>query len=146
MEESVDGTRVETHDALDLWRVGIAVFFAALLSNIIAHYLLSFVLTYPPNFIPLKVTSIAILTAMGAIGGTLVFVFLHQRFEQPELTFRRIGWIVLGLSIVPIVIGYLQPKLFPIPGANSYGFLMLLPFHLIAGIVIIGLLSRLHES
>jgi hypothetical protein len=146
MDETVSGRQVDIQDELDLWRIGVVVLFAALLSNVIAHRLLSLVLNYPPDFIPLKLTSIASFTAIGAFGATLVFVLLSQRSEQPERVFRRISWIVLALSIVPNLVGYLEPEMLPIPGANSIGFLMLLPFHLIAGIVIVGLLSRLNKS
>jgi hypothetical protein len=128
---------------ISLWRAGIVVVFAAVLSNIIAHYVLSLFLSYPPGFTPLSVSSIAILTAAAALGGTLAYALFNQRSNQPERRFKRLGWIVLVSSLIPLLIGYLQPDLIPIPGSAPGGFLMLIPFHLIAGVVIIGLLVRL---
>ncbi len=131
---------------IGLWRAGIVALFAAVLSNILAHYLLSFVLVYPQDFTPLRLTSIAILTGAGALGATLLFARLHGRVKNPERTFRRFGWALVGLSILPTLVGALRPDLIPLPGGSTRGFLMLIPFHLIAGVVIIGLLCRLPES
>lgn len=146
-DEQQSETIEEQEQALDigLWRAGAVALFAAVLSNIIAHFLLSWVLIYPPDFIPLRPTSIAILTAFGAFGATLLYARLRGRVEQPERTFQRVAWLLLALSIVPALTGALSPGLFPLPGATSSAFLTLIPFHLIAGVVIIGLLSRLHE-
>ncbi|MGD2058645.1 MAG: DUF6069 family protein [Anaerolineales bacterium] len=130
---------------ISLWRAGVVVLFAAVLSNVIAHYALSFVLSYPPDFAPLQVTSIAIFTSVWAVCATLVFALYSQRLDRPERGFKRTGWIVLGLSVILPLIASLRPDLLPIPGGSSEGFLMLIPFHLIAGVVILGLFVRLHE-
>jgi hypothetical protein len=131
---------------ISLWRAGVVALFAAVLSNVLAQYLLSFVLDYPQDFIPLRPSSIAIFTAVGALAATLVLALLRRRSARPEAVFKRIAWTVLALSIVPNLVGYARPDLFPITGSDAGGFLMLLPFHFIAGILIIGLLTRLHEA
>lgn len=136
---------LEANPEISLWRAGIVVVFAAVLSNIIAHYVLSLLLSYPVGFKPLSVSSIAILTAVGALGGTLAYALFGQRSNHQERSFKRLGWIVLASSLIPLLIGYLQPDLIPIPGSTPGGFLMLIPFHLIAGVVIIGLLVRIPE-
>lgn len=128
---------------IGLWRAGIAAFFAAVLSNIIAHYALSLLVSYPPDFLPLRLTSIALFTGAGALGATLMFAWLRRRVENPERSFKRIGWAILGISILPNILGYVRPDLFPLPGSTSGAFLTLIAFHLIAGVVIIGLLSGL---
>ncbi|MGD2162255.1 MAG: DUF6069 family protein [Anaerolineales bacterium] len=146
MGEASNDMNVDRKVDLDIWRAGIVAFFASVLSNVLAHYLLSFILVYPRDFIPLRLTWIAILTGTAALGATLLFALLHGRVEDPGPVFKRLGLVLLGLSILPSIFGALRPDLFSLPGSTSSGFLMLIPFHLIAGVVIIGLLSQLQEG
>jgi hypothetical protein len=146
MDEAADSKGREEPIQLHLWRAGMAVVFAAVLSNVLAHFLLSFLMDYPSDFAPLRASSIAIFTGAGALAGTLVYAWLRQRIEKPERSFGRIGWLVLGLSILPNIVGIWRPDIFSLHGSTSIAFLTLIPFHLIAGVVIIGLLTRLPED
>lgn len=146
MSEDQTAQAVEQgHPQVDigLWRASVDVLFAALLSNVLVHFLLSFVVDYPADFIPLRLTSVAVLTGMAALGATLVLALLRRYREQPGRTFKRIAWAVLGLSLLPLLGAYLQPGLLPITGGTSDAFMLLIPFHVVAGVVIIGLLGRL---
>lgn len=147
-EEQVAQTAEQQHEVvrIGLWRAAVDVLFAAVLTNVLAHFLLSFALDYPAGFIPLRLTSVAILTGMTALGATILLALLRRYSDQPGRLFKRIGWVVLGFSILPLLMAYLQPGLLPISGGTPNAFLMLIPFHLVAGVIIIGLLGRLSAT
>ena len=147
-EDQVAQPTEQQHEvvAIGLWRAVVDVLFAAVLSNVLIYFLLSLALDFPPGFIPLWLSSVAILTGIAALGATISLALLRRFSERPGRIFKRTGWVVLGVSILLLLGAYLQPGLLPIQASTPNAFLMLIPFHLVAGVVIIGLLGRLSST
>lgn len=92
-------------------------------------------------FQPLSVPSVAVLTAVGAIGATVVYWAIARRSETPNRTFTRVAAGVLVLSFLPDL-GLLQSD----PAATVPAVLVLMAMRVaVAAICVAVLTGRIGE-
>ncbi len=123
-----------TVDQSRILTASIASVVGAVAANSIAFLIVGLFYDAPEGFAPLSIPSIALFTAAGTAGGALVFWFLSRRSATPIKTYRLIVIVVLILSIIPNILAYFNPSMFPIPGGVPSAFLVLTLFHVIAAV------------
>ncbi|MDQ6670796.1 MAG: DUF6069 family protein [Chloroflexota bacterium] len=79
-----------------------------------------------------------VLSALGALGATVVFAVIARSARQPIHTFRLVAFAVLVVSFVPD---------FLMTGATTpWGVPTLLMMHIVAALIIVGVLTRGHPD
>lgn len=122
-------------DMSRFWVAALASVAGAAVANVILFLIVRFFYEAPVGFTPLAIPSILIFTIIGTGLGALVFRFLAGRSATPIKTYRTIAIIALVLSIIPNILAYFNPSLFPIPGGEPAAFLVLILFHIVAAVV-----------
>ncbi|KTG20244.1 DUF6069 family protein [Haloferax profundi] len=92
-------------------------------------------------FTPLSYPPVMFLSAVGAIGATLVYGLLSSRVENPDRTFLQVAIVVLVLSFVPDI-----GLLFGDPQATVAGVLVLMVMHVVVAAVCVGVLTEIGRS
>lgn len=90
-----------------------------------------------PGFEPIAYPPVVFLTVLGGLAGTVVFAVVVRLSGDPARTFTRLAAGVLVLSFVPDLL-LLQVQ----PAATVPGVLVLMAMHVVAAVVIVGLLTR----
>lgn len=93
-------------------------------------------LALAPGFEPIAYPPVIFLTALSAIAATFVFAVVVRMTFRPAWWFTRLAAGVLVLSFVPDLI-LLQAQ----PGATIPGVLWLMLMHVVAAVVIVGVLT-----
>lgn len=88
-----------------------------------------------PGFQPISVPPVVFLSAVGAIGATVVYWLLLRYTTHPDKTFVRVSAVVLVLSFVPDVVLLLVD-----PAATVPGVILLMAMHVVVAGAVIGLL------
>lgn len=88
-------------------------------------------------FAPLSYPSVLFLSAVGAIGATIVYGLLSTRVENPDRTFLQVAAVVLLLSFVPDI-----GLLFNDPQATLAGVVVLMVMHVVVAGVCVGTLTK----
>lgn len=89
------------------------------------------------GFEPIAYTPVVFLTVLSGIAATVVFGLVRRLSRDPARTYRRIAAGVLVVSFVPDLI-LLQAE----PAATVPGVLVLLVMHVLAAVVLVGVLTR----
>jgi hypothetical protein len=110
--------------------VGSVLVNAALLAVVLATDLV-------PPFMALSYPPVVFLSAVGAVGATLVYGVLARRGGNYDRTFRRVAVAVLVLSFIPDI-GILVGD----PAATLPAVLVLMVMHVTVAAVCIGVLTR----
>lgn len=110
--------------------VGSALANAALLAVVLASNLVApfMALSYPP---------VVFLSAVGAVGATVVYGLLARRGGNYDRTFRRVAVAVLLLSFIPDI-GILVGD----PSATLHAVLVLMVMHVVVAAICIAVLTR----
>lgn len=90
-----------------------------------------------PGFEPLSYPPVVFLTVLGAVAATFVFTLVRRVSSAPVRTFTRIAAVVLVLSVLPDLV-LLQAQ----PAATVPGVLVLMAMHVVAAVVMVGVLTR----
>ena len=93
------------------------------------------------SFMPLSYPPVLFLSAVGAIGATLVYGLLSRRVENPDRTFLRVAVVALALSFLPDI-----GLLFGDPQATILGVLVLMAMHVVVAAVCVGTLTRVGRA
>jgi len=88
-----------------------------------------------PEFRALTIPPVALLSALGASGATVVYWLLGRQVADPDRTFVRVATAVLLLSFVPDL-GLLVTD----PAATSLAVVVLMGMHVVVAAVSVGLL------
>jgi hypothetical protein len=112
-----------------LWiRGGVATLCSVAVNVVLV--VLADILGIDPDLQALTVPPVILLSAVGAIGATVVYWILQRRSEQPARTFRRLALAVLFLSFVPDIAIWLVDET-----ATLAGVIVLMIMHVtVAGI------------
>ncbi|WP_074792608.1 DUF6069 family protein [Haloferax larsenii] len=89
-------------------------------------------------FMPLSYPPVLFLSAVGAIGATLVYGVLSRRVENPDRTFLRVAVAALVLSFLPDI-----GILFGDPQATIPGVVALMAMHVVVAVVCVGALTKI---
>lgn len=114
-------------------RGGLAVVLSAVVNALVAQIAGS--LGVAPGFEHLGLARVAVFSAAGAVGATVVYAGLVRYVERPERTFTRVAVAVLVLSFLPDV-GLLSS----VPEATVPGVVTLMLMHVVVAVVAVGLL------
>lgn len=90
-----------------------------------------------PGFEPIAILPVVLLTVMSGLAATFVFAAVKRLSRAPTRTFTRLAAAVLVLSMVPDLI-LLQAD----PAATVAGVLLLMFMHVVAAVVLVGILTR----
>lgn len=88
-----------------------------------------------PEFGALTVPPVAVLSAVGAAGATVVYWLLRRYVADPDRTFVRVAAVVLILSFVPDV-----ALLAVDPAATPLAVVVLMVMHAVVAVASVGLL------
>jgi hypothetical protein len=117
---------------------GLGTVLAAVLANTIFYYLGSVLVSYDPEFIVLANPSGAMLfTVVPAIVAVLLYAGLLRFTRRPGLVFSIISAIVFVVTLVPDFT-YIPT----VEGASDGQTAILVTMHVIAAVLIVGLLTR----
>jgi hypothetical protein len=94
-----------------------------------------------PGFDPLSPPSVVFLSAVGAVGATVVYAGLRRYVDRPDRTFVRVAAVVLLASFLPDI-GLLSAD----PAATVPGVVLLMFMHVVVAAVSVGLLVGGGES
>jgi hypothetical protein len=97
-----------------------------------------------PAFGPLQLMTPIIFTAIGVLGGVIVFAILSRTVRQPVHVFRIVALVVLLVSLTPDVLLFLADSRM-IPGLTVPGVIALMVMHVVAWAITIRLLSPLEH-
>lgn len=122
---------------------GILTVVAAIVANLVARALLFALFELPADFVPFQPARVAFLTAGGVGAAAVAYAIVARRSDRPARTFQRVAVVAFLLSIVPNVALAVNPDAAPFPVAEASGFLVLIIFHVVAGVVSVILLPRL---
>lgn len=124
-----------------LTNTGLAIL-ASVAANLVTLFALDLFIDFPAGFLPLTPLPIILFTSLFiAIGGGVLWL-MNRWIANPLPAFRVVAIVALLLSIIPNIASMINPASFPMPGATSEGFGILIVFHFVAGIVATILLSR----
>jgi hypothetical protein len=119
--------------------VGLGTVIAAVLANLLVYLIGSVVVVYDPQFVVLANASGTILfTVVPAIVAVLLYAALLRFTHNPARIFTNIAIVVLILSLIPDLT-YIPS----VPGASSGQTAILMLMHVVAAVVIVGMLTRL---
>lgn len=120
-------------------RVGLATIVAATLANVLFYYLAGVFVAYVPEFLILTdVSGAVIFTVVPAIVAVLLYAPLLRFARHPARTFTIIAAVVFVVTLIPDFT-YLPT----LPGATGGQIAVLALMHVIAAVVIVGMLTRL---
>ncbi len=119
-------------------RRGLATVAAAVLANTLFYYLGAALVGYDPDFIVLSNASgAAIFTAVPAIGAVLLYAGLLRFTPRPALIFSVIAAVTFVVTLIPDFT-YIPT----VDGASPAQTAVLVVMHVIAAVVIVGMLIR----
>ena len=119
--------------------VGLATTLAAAVANALVYFAGRAVVSYHPDFIIFEnVSPTIIFTVFPAIIATVLYGLLRRFTSRPERTFTVIAVVVLVTSCIPDVT-YIPS----VEGASAGQTTILLLMHVVAAVVIVGMLTRL---
>ena len=122
--------------------VGLATVIAAVVATLIVYYIGGAIVAYDPTFVVLATNGGTIIfTVTLAVIAVLVYAVVLRFAADPPRTFKIIAAVVLVLSIIPDFT-YIPT----VPGATTAQALVLVAMHVVAAIVIVGMLTTLAPS
>ena len=118
--------------------VGLGTIVAALAANLVVYAIGSALVGYDPRFLPLAGPSGTIFfTIVPAVVAVLLFALLLRFTANPARIFTVVAAVVLVLSLVPDIT-YIPT----LPGATAAQTAVLMVMHVVAAVVIVGMLTR----
>lgn len=120
-------------------RGALAVALSLVVNLVVLQVVLALGLAEP--FEPLSIPPVAIFTALGAIGATVVYALLDRYSTRPDRTFTVVAGVVLALSFLPdLALLRLDPA------ATVAGVVVLMGLHVtVAAICVVALTGRLDD-
>jgi hypothetical protein len=119
--------------------VGLGTIIAAVLANVVVYYLGQALVGYNSGFLILANPSGAILfTLVPAIVAVLLYAALLRFARRPARTFAIIAAVVFVVTTIPDFT-YIPS----VPGATAGQTAILVLMHVVAAVVIVGMLTRL---
>ena len=138
MNENVSGTTPLARHGAPLWRAGLYAGVGALVANFVVLY---FTKPLAPDFISLSPIPVIFWTVLGTIGATLVYALVRRLSRVPERTFLIVATVVLLISLIPDWwVWETKPPMFK--GVTLGGIYALMAMHLVAAVIITGVLLR----
>jgi hypothetical protein len=111
----------------------------AVLANVLVYFIGSAVVGYDPEFVVLSnVSAVILFTVVPAIVAVLLYAVLMRFTANPARTFTIIAAVVLVVSLIPDVT-YIPT----VPGATVGQTAILSVMHVVAAVVIVGMLTTL---
>jgi hypothetical protein len=124
-----------------IWQGGVLAIVGAVLANLLVRALVVGLMEVPTAFPPFQMGAIAFLNFMGVAAGVAVFAVISRISRRPLRTFQIVAVVALVISIIPNIALALNPGAAPVPGGTPTAFLVLILFHVVAGVVAIGVLT-----
>jgi hypothetical protein len=115
---------------------------AALLANILVYFVAGLFVAYNPQFLPLAtVGGTIVFTIVPAVVAVVIYALLLRFTRDPERIFTSLAAVVLVVSWIPDLT-YIPD----VPGASTGQTAVLMLMHLVAAVVIVGMLTRLTRA
>ena len=121
---------------------GLIAIVAAIIGNVIVRLLLGDLVAIPSDFPPMQLGAIAFFTALYGVGATAVFWIINRVSSNPQRVWLVVVIIGFVLTALPDLALAANPSSAPFPGGTSQLWLLLLVFHLVAGIIYYLLIPR----
>lgn len=119
--------------------VGLGTIAAALIANLLVYSIAGLFVSYHPQFPPLATPGGTIVfTIVPAVIAVIVYALLLRFTRTPERIFTTLAAIVLVGSWIPDLT-YIPT----VPGASTGQTVVLMLMHLVAAVVIVGMLTKL---
>ncbi|MGH2618292.1 MAG: DUF6069 family protein [Thermomicrobiales bacterium] len=121
---------------------GLGTIVAAVLANLLVYAVGSVVVGYDPRFVVLaNVVGTVLFTVIPAVVAVLLYAALLRIAGNPARVFTGIAVVVLVLSLIPDIT-YIPT----VPGASTGQTAVLMLMHVVAAVVIVGMLTNLTRS
>lgn len=118
--------------------VGLGTIVAAVLANVLVYYLGGALAAYDPRFPPLSAVSGAVIfTVVPAIAAAILYAILLRFARRPARIFAIIAAVAFVVTAIP---DFTYAPRFP--GATGGQIAILVTMHIVAAVVIVGLLTR----
>lgn len=127
----------------NIWFLGLIAVVGSVIANWITLALILAVTDLTSEFMPLNYAPVGIFTALGVAAAAIVYSFVIRRASQPIRTYWIVAVVAMVLSCIPNVAMAINPSAAPFPGATAAGFIALIVFHVVAGIVSTIILTRM---
>ena len=121
---------------------GLIAIVAATIANVIVRLLLGALVAIPGDFPPMQLGAIAFFTALYGAGATAVYWIINRVSSNPQRVWLVVVIIGFVLTALPDLALAANPSSAPFPGGTSQLWLLLLVFHLVAGIIYYLLIPR----
>lgn len=123
---------------------GVLAIIAAALANTLVRFITVSLFSIDPAFGPLQLMTPIVFTAIGVLGGVIVFAILSRTVQYPMRVFRIVALVVVLVSLIPDVLLFLADSTM-IPGLTVPGVIGLIVMHVVAWAITVSLLSRLER-
>jgi hypothetical protein len=122
--------------------IGLGTVAAAVIANLLVYALGSVVVGYDPGFVVLANASGTILfTVVPALAAVLLYAVLMRFSSNPARIFTNVSAVVLIVSLIPDLT-YIPS----VPGATTGQTAILMVMHVVAAVVIVGMLTSFTRS
>ncbi len=122
--------------------IGVATVVAAVLANVVVYYIGSALVGYDPGFVVLAGVSGTILfTVTPAIVAVLLYAALPRVSGNPTRLFKIIAAVVFVVTLMPDFV-YVPT----VPGSSGDQIAILVLMHVVAAVVIVGMLTTLARA
>ena len=119
--------------------IAIGTVIAAVAANLVVYVIGSAVVGYDPGFVVLATPGGTIIfTLVPAVVAVVVYALLLRFASNPERTFAILAAVVLVLSWIPDLT-YIPT----VPGSSTAQTVVLMIMHVVAAVVIVGMLTNL---
>lgn len=132
-------TRTERVSLRRLLWVGPLAIIVALIANYLVRAIALAVLDIPAEFMQLQTPAFALFTIVGLLGAIAAFAVIGRLSRRPVRVFILVAAVVLFISFLPDIALLATAA----PGATLAGILVLMLMHIVAAVIVVGLLVRL---
>lgn len=121
---------------------GLIAIVAAVAGNLIARLVLGAVATIPGDFPPMQAGPIAFFTALYGAGAIVVFWLINRLASNPARVWSIVVIVGFVITALPDLVFAANPAAAPFPGGTAQLFMLLLVFHVVAGVIYYVLIPR----
>lgn len=121
---------------------GVIAILVAIIANIVARLVLGALVTVPSDFPPMQIPPIVFFTVLYGIGAVLVYWLIVRFASNPQRVWLIVVIIAFVVTALPDLLLAVNPAAAPFPGGSAALYLLLLVYHVLAGLAYYFLIPR----
>lgn len=120
---------------------GVIAIAVAVVANVVARFVLGALVTIPPEFPPMQLPAILFFTVLYGIGAVVVYWIINRVAGNPQRVWLIVVIIAFVVTAIPDLVLAANPAA-PFPGGSAALYLLLLVYHVLAGLAYYFLIPR----